>query len=105
MALDAVIEQKPGRGGGGGSFSQRRLSRFRKSSAATTGLVAPPQSPKKLAKVLQTLLLRFPLARASMNEVLAEFGLTWSAPPRRSAPGVLDKLNKRWKDVTAGTAV
>jgi len=96
LALDAVIEQKSRRRSSGrGSFS---------GSAAAASHAIASHSPKAIAKELQTLLMRFPLAHAEMGKVLAEVGLRWVVPPRRSAPGRLDKWNRRWKDVTAGHA-
>eukprot|EP00618_Florenciella_parvula_P000495 CAMPEP_0119471774 /NCGR_PEP_ID=MMETSP1344-20130328/4103_1 /TAXON_ID=236787 /ORGANISM="Florenciella parvula, Strain CCMP2471" /LENGTH=1031 /DNA_ID=CAMNT_0007504605 /DNA_START=167 /DNA_END=3263 /DNA_ORIENTATION=+ len=125
LALDAVVGGngtfsarivsvfEGGGGGGGGDslsgrfsgrFSGRKLSVSRRSSHPAVGLVAPAQSPEALATGLQTLLMRFPLEHAAMGKVLAEVGLRWVDPPRRSTPGRLDKWNRRWKDVTAGTA-
>ena len=114
LALDAVVERKaPVFIGGSGSFSGRFSKRkrsvfgtssFRGASDPAVDLVPLAQSPKALADGLQALLMRFPLARTEMGNVLAEVGLRWVGPPRRSTPGRLDKWNRRWKDVTAGTA-
>ena len=54
-----------------------------------------------MAVELRSLLLRYPLAHATMGTVLREDGLRWKKRPLRSTPGALNKRMVRWQDTSA----
>jgi len=59
---------------------------------------------RAMAKELQSLLMRYPLAYGMMGEVLLEDGLRWKDRPCRSTPGVLNRRLLRWRDSTMSLA-